>query len=106
MMSPTLFDDAHALVSDVINRKDAVSRIERLTVRNDGAVLIVTTAAGVRLVLKLADGMTDRSVSFERVATVTDWPARPEHPSPKSWQPTTRCCTADGAISSLSTSTA
>ena len=72
-MSPrsSLLDDVRALVFEVIGRSDAARRLEALQVRDDGAVLLVTTAAGVRLVVKVAAARTDDPVNFERTAVLT-----------------------------------
>lgn len=67
----SLFGDVRALVVEVIGCSDAVPRMEVLHVRNDGAVLMVTTAAGVRLVVKVAAARTDYPVDFERTAALT-----------------------------------
>ena len=71
MPARLLFDDVRALVCEVISRSDAVRRVEALQIRDDGAVLMVTTAAGVRLVVKLAAARTDYPVNFERTAVLT-----------------------------------
>jgi Ser/Thr protein kinase RdoA (MazF antagonist) len=71
MPSRSLFDDVRALVGEVINRSDPVRRVEAITIRDDGAVLMVTTAAGVRLVVKLAAARTDHPINFERTAVLT-----------------------------------
>ena len=48
-----------------------MGRVEALQVRDDGAVLMVTTAAGVRLVVKVAAARTAYPMSFERTAVLT-----------------------------------
>ena len=71
MPSRSLFDDVRALVCEVINRSDPVDRVEALQVRDDGAVLIFTTAADVRLIVKVADARSASPMSFERTAVLT-----------------------------------
>ena len=71
MPARSLFDDVRALVGEVINRSDPVDRVEAITIRDDGAVLMVTTAAGFRLVVKLAAARTDHPINFERTAVLT-----------------------------------
>jgi Ser/Thr protein kinase RdoA (MazF antagonist) len=71
MPSRSLFDDARALVCEVINHSDPVRRVEAITIRDDGAVLVVTTATGVRLVVKVAAARTDHPINFERTAVLT-----------------------------------
>jgi aminoglycoside phosphotransferase (APT) family kinase protein len=66
-----LFDDVRALVGEIISRNDPVRRIEALQIRDDGAVLMVTTAAGIRLVVKVATAQTDYPINFERTAVLT-----------------------------------
>ena len=84
-MSPrsSLLDDVRALVFEVIGRSDAVRRMEALQVRDDGAVLLVTTAAGVRLVVKVAAARTDDPVNFERTAVLTALARSTGAPVPK-----------------------
>jgi Ser/Thr protein kinase RdoA (MazF antagonist) len=71
MPTRSLFDDVRALVCEVINRSDPARRVEALQVRDDGAVLMVTTAADVRLVVKVAAARTADPMSFERTAVLT-----------------------------------
>jgi len=71
MPSRSLFDDARALVCEVINHSDPVRRVEAIKIRDDGAVLVVTTATGVRLVVKVAAARTDHPINFERTAVLT-----------------------------------
>jgi Ser/Thr protein kinase RdoA (MazF antagonist) len=71
MLARSLFDDVRALVCEVIGRSDAVRGVEALQTRDDGAVLMVTTAAGVRLVVKVAAARTAYPISFERTAVLT-----------------------------------
>ena len=84
-MSPrsSLLDDVRALVFEVIGRSDVVRRMEALQVRDDGAVLLVTTAAGVRLVVKVAAARTDDPVNFERTAVLTALARSTGAPVPK-----------------------
>ena len=91
MPARSLFDDVRALVGEVISRSDPVRRVEALQIRDDGAVLMATTAAGVRLVVKVAAARTDYPISFERTAVLTALarstgrpePLGPEWPEPR-----------------------
>jgi aminoglycoside phosphotransferase (APT) family kinase protein len=71
MPSPLLFDDVRALVSEVIGGSDPVRRVEALQVRDASAVLMVTTAADVGLVVKVAAAQANDPVCFERTAVLT-----------------------------------
>jgi len=66
----SLHKDVRALVLQLIN-SDSVSSIDTLQKRADGAVLLVTTEGGRRLVVKVASAHTRYPLNFERTAMLT-----------------------------------